>query len=317
MPLVALPKVLLAKTEVTYKTDASPTGAANAILLRDDPTLTPIAINTDERNNAKAFFGHNQQLVAASYRKMAFNLELGGCGTPLGAAAPYSHLIKACGFNQTLVATTSCSHAPITSGIDSLSEYFWIGDKKYIMLGARGNAKFSFAYGKIPMAMFEYTGLLPASNDVVDDSSYGGALTLTAWKQPQPVNFANTTAFSLHGFGSVELYSMEIDMGNQVVYRNLPNAEDVVITGRQPTASIKIAEPTLAQKNYFTNMKGAILDVLSLTHGVGGGNIINFAAPKFQITDISQGDQDNVRTLDIKGRLMPNAGNDELVITLT
>lgn len=317
MPLVALPKVLLAKTESIYKTDASPTGAANAILLRADPTLTPIAINTDERSNARAFFGHNQQLVSAVYRKLSFSVELGGCGTPLGAAAPYSHLLKACGFNQTLVATTSCSHAPITSGIDSLTFYFWIRDKKYIMVGARGTVKFSFQAGKIPLMMFEFTGLLPAANDVVDDTGYGGALTLTAWKQPQPVNFANTSAFSLHGFGSVELYSMEIDMANQVVYRNLPNAEDVVITGRQPTASIKIAEPTLAQKNLFTNMKGAVLDVLSLTHGVGAGNIISLSAPRSQLNDLSQGDQDNVGTIDGKLRLLPNSGNDEFVATLT
>ena len=165
--------------------------------------------------------------------------------------------------------------------------------------------------------MFDFTGLLPAANDVIDDAGYGGALTLTGWKQPQVVNFANTTSFSLHGFGSVELYSLEVDLGNQVVGRNLPNAEDVVITGRKPTCSITIAEPTLALKNYFTNMKGAVLDILSMVHGVGAGNIITTSAPKMEIEDITPGQQDNVRTLQIKGRLLPNAGNDELVITLT
>ena len=77
MPISALPKALLFKNESTYKTDASPTGAANAILLREDPTLTPIDLDKDERNNAKAFFGHNQVLIAAVRRKLSFGVEFG------------------------------------------------------------------------------------------------------------------------------------------------------------------------------------------------------------------------------------------------
>mgnify|MGYP000179096434 CR=1 FL=1 len=317
MPLSALPKVLLAKSEVTYKTDSVPTGATNAILIREEPTLTPIDMETDERSNCKAFFGHNQVLVAAVRRKLSYEVEFGGAGSPLGVAAAYSPLLKGCAMNQVIVATTSVAHSPITAVTDSVTKYFWIGDKKYILVGARGNAKWKFTAGKIPLMMFDFWGLLPAASDVVDDSGNGGALTLTAWKQPQPINFANTTAFSVHAFGSTELYSMEIDLGNMVTPRNKPNAEDIVITGRKPTVTLSIGEPTLAQKNYYTNQKGAILDVLSITHGVGAGNIINGAAPKMQIESIDLGSEDNVRTLNIKGRLLPNAGNDEIVWTLT
>lgn len=317
MPLSALPKVLLSKPEVTYKTDPVPTGAANAILIREEPTLTPIDMETDERTNCKAYFGHNQVLVSAVRRKLSFEVEFGGAGSPLGVAAPYSPLLKACAMNQVIVATTSLAHSPITAVTDSATKYFWIGDKKYIMVGCRGNVKWKFTAGKIPTMMFDFTGLLPAASDVVDDSGYGGALTLTAWKQPMPVNFANTTGFSVHGFGASELYSLEIDLGNQVVPRNKPNAEDVVITGRKPTCTISIGEPTLALKNFYTNQKGAVLDVLSITHGVGAGNIINGASPKMQIETIDMGSEDNVRTLNIKGRLLPNTGNDEIVWTLT
>ena len=317
MSLAALPKALLFKNEATYKTDASPTGAANAILLRDDPVLMPIDMTKDERINAKAYFGHNQVLIPAVRRKLSFNVEFGGAGSPLGVAAAYSPIIKACAMNQTVVATTSVSHSPVTAVVDSGTIYFWQGDKKYIMVGARGTMKMNFTAGKIPLMMFDFIGLLPASNDVIDDATYGGALTLTAFKQPQPVNFQNTSSFSIHSFGSVELYSMDIDLGNQVVGRNLPNAEDVVITGRMPVFTATIAEPTLAQKNYFNNQKGAVLDILSLVHGVGAGNIITISAPKLQIEDISTGAQDNVRQLVMKGRLLPNAGNDDIVITLT
>ena len=181
MPIAALPKALLIKNEAVYKTDIVPTGAANAILLREDPTLTPIETDKDERNNAKAYFGQNQMLVAAVRRKLSFAVEFGGCGTPLGAPAPYSCLLRACAMNQVIVATTSVTHSPVTNVVDSASIYFWQGDKKYIRVGARGNAKMMFAAGKIPLMMFDFIGLLPAANDVIDDSGYGGALTLTGW----------------------------------------------------------------------------------------------------------------------------------------
>lgn len=317
MPLSALPLALLSKVESVYKTDSTPIGSANAILLKGEPTLSPLESAWDERDNAKAYYGHNQTLLASVHRKLSFQVEFGGVGSPLGVAAPYSHLIKACGHSQTLVATTSTAHAPATTGIDSVTQYFWIGDKKYVMVGARGNVKWMFTAGKIPYMQFDLTGLLPASNDVIDDTTYGGTLDLTKFQQPHVVNFANTSAFSLHGFGASELYSLEIDAGCQVVYRNKPNAEDVTIVDRKPTATIKIGEPTLALKNYYTNLKGAVLDVLNLTHGVGAGKLIGLASPKFQIDTVTLGKEDNVRTLDIKGRLMDNAGNDAYVWTLT
>ena len=319
MPISALLNTLLAKTEVTYKTDPVPTGAANAILLADDASLTPIEPEFDERNNSKGYFGHNQTLVASVKRKLSFSVEIAGGGTPLATVPAYGPLLRACGMGQTVVAVTSVTYAPITAAasMESLTQYFNIGDKKYIMVGSRGNVKWKYTAGKIPRMMFDFTGLLPASNAVTDDTSYGGALTLTAWKQPQIVNFANTPAFSVHGFGTSELYSMEIDLGNMVTYRNKPNAEDVTIVGRKPTVTLSIGEPTLAQKNFYTNQIGAVLDVLSITHGVGAGNVIGHGGPKFQIESVDLGAEDNVRVLNIKGRLLPNAGNDDLSMICT
>jgi hypothetical protein len=317
MAILDLLNVAWIKTESVYKTDSIPTGAANAILLKGKPKLTPLKANWAERNNAKAYFGKNQKLLASVNRSVSFQVELGGAGSPLGVAAPYSHLLKACGHNQVIVATTSVAHSPVTQTVDSVTIYFWDGDKKYIMVGARGTVKFMYPAGELPYMEFEFEGLLPATNDVVDDATYGGAIVLTAWKQPFAVNFANTTAFSLHGFAAAELYSLEIDAGVKTLYRNKPGVEDVTVVGRDPTATVKIAEPTLAQKNYYTLMKGATLDVMSITHGVGAGNIITQSAPKVQVMDVTVGATDGLRTLDIKLDLLPNAGNDDHLTLLT
>lgn len=312
----ALPKVLYLKSETTYKTDSVPTGAANAFILRDDIQFKPVVGKAVERNNVKGFFGNNQKLMAAVYRTISFSVELAGSGTA-GTAPKWSPALLACAMNGVANGVIDFSYSPVTDAVGpntSVSIYFEKDLKRHIMIGARGNAKFMWKAGEIPYVMFEFTGLMPASNIEVDIGSYTTAV-LTGWQQPVPVNFQNTTPFSLHAFGGVELYSLEVNLGNQVTYRNVVNAEDVRITGAAPSGTITIAEPTIAQKNYFANMRGAVLDVLSLTHGLTAGNIIQGDAPKVQVTDITPNAIDNISTLDLAIDFMPNTGNDFFKLT--
>jgi hypothetical protein len=294
----ALPKVALIKSEATYKTDSVPTGALNAFLLRDDIQFKPVVGKPVERNNVKAFFGNNQKIMAAVYRTITFSVELAGSGTA-GTAPKWGPALLACSMAGTANGVIDFSYSPVTDAVGantSVTIYFEKDLKRHIMVGARGNAKFMWKNGELPYIQFEMTGLMPAAA-IEADASYS-AVTLTGWSEPRPVNFQNTTPFSLHAFGAAELYSLEINLGNQVTYRNVPNAEDVRITGAAPSGSISIAEPTIAQKNYFANMRNATLDVLSITHGLTPGNIIQADAPKSQITDVTPNAVDNVSTLD-------------------
>lgn len=313
----ALPKYFALKGEATYKTDAVPTGALNAFLVREDSIqFKPVVAKWAERNNVKAYFGNNQKLLAAAYRTISFDVELAGSGTA-GTAPKWSPALLACAMAGTANGVIDFSYQPVTDAVGantSASMYFEADLTRYIMIGGRGNSKFMFKAGEIPLMSCEMTGLMPTSAIEADVGSYTTAV-LTGWQQPVPVNFANTTPFSLHAFGGVELYSLEIDLGNQVTYRNVVNAEDVRVTGAMPKATIKIAKPTIAAKNYFANMRGAVLDVLSLTHGLTAGNIIQVDGPKSQITDISLGKEDNITTLDITLEFMPNTGNDFVKFT--
>ena len=70
-------KVLLAKSEVTYGTDPTPSGAANAILARN-VQLTPLAQNYDERDYTVPYFGNKGKIVAGSYVQLTFDVEIAG-----------------------------------------------------------------------------------------------------------------------------------------------------------------------------------------------------------------------------------------------
>ena len=87
---------------------------------------------------------------------------------------------------------------------------------------------------------------------------------------------------------------------------------------RSPKSIVKRAiGRTIDQPDSRFYQIGAILDVLSITHGVGAGNVVAHGGPKFQIESVDLGAEDNVRVLNIKGRLLPNAGNDDLTMICT
>lgn len=96
------PKVLLAKVEGTAGTDSVPTGAANAILIMDDPSFTHEVLQV-MRGNAKSYFGRDQKLVYGKKLAISFKVEIAGSGTA-GAIPPQAALLKACAFKETILA---------------------------------------------------------------------------------------------------------------------------------------------------------------------------------------------------------------------
>ena len=63
MPLLSRKRVILAKTEVTYGTDPTPTGAANAILVRN-LSITPQNSEIVSRDLVRPYLGASEQIEA-------------------------------------------------------------------------------------------------------------------------------------------------------------------------------------------------------------------------------------------------------------
>ena len=55
---------------------------------------------------------------------------------------------------------------------------------------------------------------------------------------------------------------------------------------------------------------------LSLTHGTAAGNIVKIDAPRAQLFSPSYEDDDGVAMMSLSLSLVPDEGNDELVITV-
>ncbi|MCC7487623.1 MAG: hypothetical protein IT529_21825 [Burkholderiales bacterium] len=97
---------LLAKIETTYGSDASPTGAANAIQARN-VQFTPKDLEYEDRDVVRAYLGHQDQIVVTGRARIAFETEAAGSGTA-GVAPAWGPLLRACAFSQlALVAAHS------------------------------------------------------------------------------------------------------------------------------------------------------------------------------------------------------------------
>ena len=219
---------------------------------------------------------------------------------------------RACGFGETIVASTSVTYAPVSASFSSVAIYFQVDGVQHKVLGARGTASFSLKRREIPVIKFEFTGLYSAVTDTALASP-----TYNATK-PLPVNNVNTTGFALHGYAGV-LSDLSIDMAMTVVHRDLVGGtQSVLITDREPTGSISIEAVTVATKDLWTIAQNATLGALALTQGTVAGNKVAISSSNVQLTNPSYTDQDGVQLLKLDMNFVPStAGNDEISIICT
>ncbi len=100
MSLLSRKRSILAKIESSYASDPTPTGASNAILLRN-LNVNPLNATLVNRELIRPYLGNSDTLVAEKHISLDFEVEYAGAGTP-GIAPGYGPLLRACGFSETL-----------------------------------------------------------------------------------------------------------------------------------------------------------------------------------------------------------------------
>lgn len=139
---------LLAGIESTYKTDPGLTGAANAILLSGAADLSPMEMQTAERDLLLSFYSNAEVLPGAVFSKLKFSFEAAGSGTA-GTAAAHAPVFRMCGFSQTINPTPITGTAQVGGTSTSINlaagasatDDFYVGMPISITAGA-GNGNF-------------------------------------------------------------------------------------------------------------------------------------------------------------------------------
>lgn len=314
MAKLARVRSILAKEESTYGTDASPTGSSDAIQV-SALEISPAESEVLSRDLIRSYLGNSPQLIANTRVTVTFTVEYSGSGTA-GIAPQYGPLLKACGMSETAVTDTSVTYEPMPPPFDSVTMYIDNDGIRHIVTGARGTFTISLNANQIPVYNFTMTGQYNAPTDTASPT-----LTFQNQAVPEVFNDTNTTAFTLYSETGLALQSAEIDLGNEVIYRELVNsAKEVLITNRSATANFVIECPTLATADFFALAVAGTLGNLSIVHGSSAGNIITLSSPAsgLSLGNPTYSEDQGIVMLNLPTTMVPSAsGNDEITLAYT
>lgn len=307
-------KVLAAKKEAVYGTDAAPTLAANAILTRNF-RASPLITDPLERNLDRGIFGATAIIATNKRQELSYEVEVAGAGGA-GTAPAWMELLEACGMAApSLSPGVSAEQRMAAANVpqSSLTQYHWMGDQRRKGLGSRGTFTMDFTAGAYPFIGLSYTCLIPTA--APRDVNVPGAATIDRWIDPLEVNTDNTL-LTLDGF-AVITRSLTLNAGVGINLRNLigsryVNRGDHAITGR-----LVVEAPSMAAKDYLAALDNSSIMNLNLTHGVDAGNIVGVACAQTQITAINETEEDRKLMWEMDIRMNILAGQDDLVITAT
>lgn len=299
-------KAALAKVETVYGTDATPTGAANAVLLKN-VEVNPLQGERLPRELLRTGYGNLAGILVGRHVSVTARVDLAGSGVA-GTAPAFGPLLRACGLAETVSAGVSVTYSPVNAAFESNSIYFNHEGTRHILTGARGSARLIFQRNRRPEISLSLMGLWQSDSAVAIP-----ALTLTAWKDPLPSTKANTPTFTIDGQAVVGS-SLEIDLGVDVAYLERINRQEIQVRDRKPKLTTLIEELAFGTKN-FIGMAGQAPVALSYVHGVGAGNICSISVPAMQIQDAPRQEEETDTMLNISADII--VGSPEFSIAFT
>lgn len=317
MPRYIRNTIILAKPETTAGTDASPTGAANAILV-SDMSITPLDAKNIDRNVIRGYFGASEQLVGTASVKVSFSVELQGSGTA-GTAPALGNLLLGCAMAEANLSTPNrVEYTPISSALKTLTIYYIDDGVIHKLLMAMGSCTLSARVGDRPMLKFEFTGL--------DGGVSAGSATpaYTNWKTPVAMTKANVVDLTIGATYSAGVLSggtaypstgIEINLGNSVQYTPLLSSERIDITDRSVSGSTELDLTAAQEVTFMGTVKANTTQSMALTIGTVSGSKLIIHAPAVQMLNPKKVDLNGTRMIGFDLRLVPTpagSGNDEL-----
>lgn len=304
--------LLLAKTEVTQFTDPTPTAGANSILIRNEPKFSPLEIETEDRNLIRSYYGSSEKIPVKEESVVEFDVDIAGSGTPLGTAAAYGPLLKACDFVETLTPTTKTEYTLVSGTGSSMTFYGYRDGILYKMTGCRGTVQLNFAAKRLPFFHFRFLGKYTP----VSDAAIASGADFSAFKTPVASIPAKMGTVTLDGYAA-KLSEFTCDLANQVDHAVWMNNETLLINDRKPTGRLSVELVTVASKDYWSLVRNVTPCALVVTQGVVAGNIVAVTAPAVTLSKVSESTFENTLCLQFDASFNPSSGNDEIKITLT
>jgi hypothetical protein len=309
---------ILAKLETTAGTDAVPTGAANALLVKEQ-SITPLESNNVDRALIRPYFGASEQLVGPGLVRVSFTVELQGSGTA-GTAPAWWPLVEACAFNDggSLTSPSRNELLPATDPLKTVTIYYNDSGVLHKLVGAMGTFQIEAMADAIPVLKFTFVGL--------DGGIAAAALptvTLTSWRTPfvvGPTTAVDVTLGATYAAGAFTggtAYTstgLMLDVGNTTGLTTFVSKQTPDITDRNASGRVELELTAAQEVTLMGVVKANTLQSLAFQVGMVAGRRIMLHAPAVQLINPSKGDRNGVRVIGFDLRVTPVSGNDELRI---
>jgi hypothetical protein len=270
------------------------------------------------RKNAVGDHGYDASVMGRQAATCSFAIDLAGSGTA-GTAPAWRQALLGAGWIETdgetnVVYTLSKAADCKTCSIEVRDLFCSDSLQQTIRIaGAKASSKIVLDNVGAPLRLeLEFKGKLVS---VTDETPLFP--TLAADIVPPAVLGA---AVTLGGVAQV-LDKVEIDIGEDIQTRTSP-AEATgwihsYIAARETKATIDPEIQLVATDNVISKLKSGAVGAFSLQAGSAAGNIITITAPRVQIVEAPAGERNGAVTRDVTLRFLRNAGDDDLVMTLT
>lgn len=304
---------LATKVEAVEGT-AETLAAADANLLAYEVTFTPNQALFARKPIAQDLAPYSAIPGARSMRA-TFKAELKGSGAA-GTAPAIGKLLRACGMDETVVASTSVTYKralntpTLTLGLYSIPASG--NNLRMLLKGARGTWKLAPKIGDPSMLEFDFLGCDITVADIAGITPSGLETT-----KPQPFL---STGFTMQGV-SHKISTFGLDYGNALALReDIAQASgyfSCLITDAEATFSMDPEKELVATHDYFGLLKLGTEGAMSVAIGATAGNICTITSAKAQYSKVEPSERNGVGIFRVEGKFNRNTGNDDLVIAFT
>ena len=303
--------VIAVKLEGTEGT-AETLAAADADVLAFEPSFAP-TITMYERSELTDSLSPFAQVAGSKMATITFSVNLRGSGAA-GTAPKIGKLLKACGFGETVVVSTSVTYAPISVSIPTLTMALYRDGLMKQIRGARGTVTYSGKVGEPGVLNFSFQGVYVGVTDTAILTGTG----IEATNLPVLLS----AAFTIASFAA-KISSISIDMGNKLAMRNDVNKAEgffsCIYAGRSPKGNFDPEEGAVSAHDWYGRFKAGTSGALTFQHNGGAGNICTISAPVVQYTGVTETSRDDIAALGVDFALSRSAaaGNDEISVAFT
>lgn len=306
MPLLKKKHVLAAKIETTSGTAESLTSSEGAFNVFDLSMQPTVAFTERQGNGSFSQMPAIRELMGGT---CTFKTEVYGDGAG-GVPGWASTFLPACGWVNSTGTFSPKSEAPGTN-VKTVTLGAYIDGKRHLMRGCAGTFSFNFESGKLASINWTFTGVWVSTSDV--------AILAPTYPTALPLRVANAT-FTI-GSWSPCFQNMTIDAGNEVFLRECATNTDAsgyaaaIITGRKVTGSFNPETSLIATRDNYGDWIASTERAFSLAI-VNATDKMTVAMPKWQITNLQEGERNGVVTDEITFQANRSAagGNDEMTI---